>query len=390
MTYPRLADIKTCTGCLACVDACAKQALSLNVGEDGHFYVVADETRCVGCRRCESICSNIHQKRYGNNSTVSVPFAIYNKVESFYEKSTSGGVFPALASYFIFHGGVIYGAAYIDGIHVAHRRITKIEEIEALQGSKYEQSNMFGIYKNIEDDLKNNLKVLFIGTGCQVAGVISYFNNNRKKSLIYTADLVCGGVPSSLLIETFAKNTPHFAAVNSYREKWKYIFSYFKQDGSKVVCHKALPLDGFKSCLTNRYSCYDCEFTGLHRISDWTIGDYWGDSFGLARSLCLCHSERSISIVKRLSNINIQNIDWNFIYYNPRIVNGKAPFANRIERKFIGCIFKKCPYSIITKIYGSNIKTFDILWGLYKAYKYIRFKLYFIKSKNIAKKIIDA
>ena len=216
MKYPKLADIKTCTACLACVDACAKQAISLKVGEDGHFYVMTDETKCIGCLRCESICTNIHQRRYGDNNKVSAPFAIYNKEKNFYEKATSGGIFPALASYFIFHCGVVYGAAYTDGIHVAHRRISKIDEIEALQGSKYEQSNMLGIYKSIAEDLKKDLKVLFVGTGCQVAGILSYFNNHRKKSLIYTADLVCGGVPSSLLIESFAKNTPQFAAVNSY------------------------------------------------------------------------------------------------------------------------------------------------------------------------------
>lgn len=390
MKYPNLVDIKTCTGCLACVDACAKQAISLKVGEDGHFYVMTDETKCIGCLRCESICTNIHQRKYGDNNKVSAPFAIYNEEKDFYEKATSGGIFPALASYFIFHGGVVYGAAYTDGIHVAHRRISKIDEIEALQGSKYEQSNMLGIYKSIAEDLKKDLKVLFVGTGCQVAGILSYFNNHRKKSLIYTADLVCGGVPSSLLIESFAKNTPQFAAVNSYREKGKYVFSYFTQERAKVTCPKALPLDGFKSCLTNRYSCYDCKFTGLHRMSDWTIGDYWGDNFALARSLCLCHSERGLSIIKKLPNINIQNIGWQFIYFNPRIVNGKAPFANRIERMYIGRAFKIFPYSIITKIYGSDIRKTDILWFIYKIYKYIRFKLYFIQSKNIAKKFIKA
>lgn len=390
MTYPKLADIKKCTGCLACVDACAKQAIFLKVGEDGHFYVEIDKTKCIGCLHCEKICTNIHQDKYGDNSKTSFPFAVYNKEKCFYEKATSGGLFPALASYFILSGGVVYGAAYTDGIHVAHRRISKTDEIEALQGSKYEQSNLLGIYKSIAEDLKKDLKILFVGTGCQVAGVLSYFKNNRKKSLIYTADLVCGGVPSLLLIEAFATHTPQFATVNSYRDKGKYIFSYFTQDGIKKVCPKALPLDGFKSCLTNRYSCYDCEFTGLHRMSDWTLGDYWGDCFDLARSLCLCHSERGLSIVKSISNLNIQNIDWNFVCFNPRIINGKAPFANRIERKYIGLAFKKLPYSIVKKIYGSDIRKTDFLWYLYKIYKYIRFKLYFIHSKKIANKFINS
>ena len=391
MRLPKLADKKACTGCLACLDACAKQAISLVKGDDGHFYVEVDADSCVGCLKCEHICSKIHDKDYSNNKKESVPLAIYNKEKTQYEKATSGGFFPALASYFILQGGVVYGAAYEkDGIHVAHQRISTLADIECLQGSKYEQSKLQGIYKSIHEDLKQDKKVLFVGTGCQVAGVLSYFANHKKKELLYTADLVCGGVPSSLLIEHFAKNTPDFSRVDSYRQKEKYIFSYINLDGKKQVCRKALPLDGFKSCLTNRYSCYNCKFVGLHRQSDWTIGDLWGDHSGKVRSLCLCHSARAMSVVEQLDNVDVERIDWNILVHNPRLVNGVAPFGSRIERKYIGFLFKRMPYSVINKIYGSDVKKTDVFWFAYKTYKYIRFKRYFAMSKQIATKILNS
>ena len=391
MRLPKLADHTTCTGCLACQDACAKQAIGLVKGDDGHIYVKVDADKCVGCLRCENICSTIHTNGYGNNTKESVPLAIYNTDKAYYEKATSGGFFPALASSFIRQGGIVYGAAYTkDGVHVAHQRISTLAEIGLLQGSKYEQSNLQGIYKSINDDLKHDTKVLFIGTGCQVAGVLSYFRNHSKKESLYTADLVCGGVPSSLLIESFAKNTPDFDHVSSFRQKAKYLFSYVNREGTEIVCRKALPLDGFKSCLTNRYSCYDCEFVGLHRQSDWTIGDLWGDNSGKVRSLCLCHSARALTIVEQLENVEADRINWNFVEHNPRLVNGVAAFGNRIERKHIGFFFKKLPYSMVCKIYGSDVKKTDILWFLYKIYKYIRFKRYFSKSKQIAQKVLNA
>lgn len=390
MIYPNLADKKECTGCLACLDACTKHAVSLQKGDDGHIYVAVSKDKCIGCLKCEKICMSIHQVKYGDNQKISVPLAIYNKENSFYEKATSGGVFPALAEYFIRQGGIVYGAAYVDGIHVSHQRISAINEIAHLQGSKYEQSNLCGIYKKISEDLRQNNKVLFVGTGCQVAGVLSYFKMNRNKKLLYTVDLVCGGVPSSLLVQAFSQNTFDFSSIDSFRQKDKYIFSYINNAGEKIVCKKALPLDGFKSCLTNRYSCYHCKFTGLYRLSDWTIGDYWGDKSSIVRSLCLSHTERALNIIEELPNIETQAIDWNFILYNPRIVNGYAPFSNRIERKYIGLVFKHFPYSIIRKIYGSDIKITNVLWFAYKVYKYLRFKRYFSKSKSIAEKVLKS
>lgn len=388
MKYPQLASEKKCTGCLACLDACTKRAISLLHGADGHIYVDIDRDKCVGCLRCERICSDIHEGKYGNNDKTSKPFAIYNKEERFYKYATSGGIFPALAAYFLQNGGVVYGATYKDGIHVVHKRISELDEIVTLQGSKYEQSNLSGTYKSIAKDLKENLRVLFVGTGCQVAGVLAYFKNNPKRELLFTVDLVCGGVPSSLLIESFAKNTADFKSVASYRKKEQYIFSYNSTNGKVVTSRKALPLDGFKSCLTNRYSCYDCEFTGLHRMSDWTIGDLWGDISEIARSLCLCHSDRGKNIIVNLPNIDVQEINgWDFVCHNPRIVNGKASFSKRLERKYIGFIFRSFPYSIIKKIYGSDIKKADVFWFLYKVYKFIRFKRYFAYSKNVALRI---
>lgn len=388
MKYPQLASEKKCTGCLACLDACTKSAISLLHGADGHIYVDIDRDKCVGCLRCERICSDIHEGKYGNNDKTSKPFAIYNKEERFYKYATSGGIFPAFAAYFLQNGGVVYGATYKDGIHVVHKRISELDEIVTLQGSKYEQSNLSGTYKSIAKDLKENLRVLFVGTGCQVAGVLAYFKNNPKRELLFTVDLVCGGVPSSLLIESFAKNTADFKSVASYRKKEQYIFSYNSTNGKVVTSRKALPLDGFKSCLTNRYSCYDCEFTGLHRMSDWTIGDLWGDISEIARSLCLCHSDRGKNIIVNLPNIDVQEINgWDFVCHNPRIVNGKASFSKRLERKYIGFIFRSFPYSIIKKIYGSDIKKADVFWFLYKVYKFIRFKRYFAYSKNVALRI---
>lgn len=389
MRFPLLADSKSCVGCLACVDACRADALKNEKRADGHIYVTIDKLKCVGCLKCERICSGVQHDRYGCNKKTSTPLAAYTTDRHFYARSTSGGAFPSIASYFIRNGGVVYGAVYYDGMHVAHRRVDDTAGLAALQGSKYIQSDLSGVYRKIDMDLRKGLKVLFTGTGCQVAAVLSYFKNNKDKESLFTMDMVCGGVPSSLLIESFAQNTKGFNSIVSFRSKSKYVFTYRDTIGKEIVCGKALPLDGFKSSLTNRYSCYNCKYVGLHRRSDITIGDYWGDTSGRTRSICIVHSKRCMDMISKLGDLVIEPVDWGFAINNPRLVYGQAPFGDRFERRYLDRLFSRLKYQNIEKVYGSDVHKTDILWMAYKIYKYIRFMQYFKKIVRIAKSIIE-
>ena len=67
---------------------------------------------------------------------------------------------------------------------------------------------------------------------------------------------------------------------------------------------------GFNTNLFLRRSCYECKYAKEARISDFTIGDYWGvpldtipdlqRRYGV--SLILANSEKGKSIIKELSN----------------------------------------------------------------------------------------
>lgn len=378
MKIPQLADMKSCTGCLGCIDICPQNAIVKTKGSDGHVYVTVDDTLCVGCLKCERFCKKLHNGTYADNSTTSASFVAKNTNEDLYLKATSGGVFPAVAEYVINQGGSVYGAAWEEnGRSVRHVRIEKVEDIRLLQGSKYVQSDTSYIYKKVMDDLHFGKMVLFTGTGCQVAAVLDYCKKSSNNHLLYTMDLVCGGVPSSLLMDRFVDNAnPSFSKVVHFRVKENYRFAYEDTSGNIVKCKKALPLDGFKSSLTSRYSCYECSFAGLHRKSDWTIGDYWGDKEGKGcRSLVLCHTDRAKRIIKHLEGIETEKMDnWSFVYNNPRIVS--FPFMKgRMERKMLAWNFQHLSYKTLCKIYASDTKPWDILWMIYKVYRLLRYKM---------------
>lgn len=69
-------------------------------------------------------------------------------------KSTSGGLFFAIATYVIQHDGVVYGAAFDDSMRVTHHRASTKQQVTMLRGSKYVQSDIRLFFQQIIDDLK--------------------------------------------------------------------------------------------------------------------------------------------------------------------------------------------------------------------------------------------
>lgn len=113
------------------------------------------------------------------------------------KQSSSGGLAAVVAETFICKGGVVYGCAFTVPFGFKHVRCVTLEELNALKGSKYVQSNTMGIYKQIASDLRNREKVLLIGTPCQVAAAKNLFKDSDN---FFAVDLICHGVPSEKIL----------------------------------------------------------------------------------------------------------------------------------------------------------------------------------------------
>lgn len=100
-------------------------------------------------------------------------FAAKHRSDEVRAKSSSGGMFYALADYMIGEGGVVYGCAFDDGLKARHVRCETLEECERCMGSKYSQSDMGSTIAMVSADLSTGRPVLFTGTPCQVDAVRS-------------------------------------------------------------------------------------------------------------------------------------------------------------------------------------------------------------------------
>ena len=114
------------------------------------------------------------------------------------EISSSGGIFGTLALEIIKRKGVVYGVRMSDDNYYAYyERVTNVNELYKILGSKYFQVSMKDTYKRIKEDLINGRIVLFSGTICQVNGLLNFLGKTYENLLCI--DIICHGVPSYLL-----------------------------------------------------------------------------------------------------------------------------------------------------------------------------------------------
>lgn len=396
---PKLADIYTCSGCLACVESCNHGALYSRWNNEGHLTYGFIENQCVNCHLCERSCPAINGYQYGdNNLSLSVVYAAWSKDETLRARSTSGGVFASLAATILKRGGVVVGAS-MQNNNVKHVVIDNLDDLNLIQGSKYAQSDTTGIYQTVLGYLKSGVNVLFSGLGCQVAGLLNYLPRNKQyENLLYTIDLICGGVPSRFIISKYLDHESSWVKeIHAYRNKAKYEFSVVDKDGIiKVVplSHRPLPLCGFYTELTNKHICYDCRYVGAHRKSDITIGDYWGDvefpgehKNGL--SITIAHSEKIKELLHK-SNITLHEVKWEqFLMHNTRMVYGKNILGGFRRRKRLSEAIEKDSYEKFVIDYANGATLSHPFYYIRKIaiYLYCRLKSY--KQKHFVEELLS-
>ncbi len=251
----------------------------MEVGADGHIYPYVDESTCIDCNLCHKTCP--HNKDVESQRPI-VAYAGWHNVQSEYLSSTSGGAASALAQTIIKQGGVVYGCVSRDALQIQHIRVDTEPDLAELKGSKYVQSNIDNIFKNILADLKIGRLVLFIGTPCQVAGLKSFLRRDYEQ--LYCIDLICHGVPSQYQLK---KHIQYVGGNNinlvQFRKGNDMGLRLFDSSG-KMVYYSNVWVNKYRDSYygafidgySYRDSCYTCRYANPHRVSDVTIGDFWG------------------------------------------------------------------------------------------------------------------
>jgi coenzyme F420-reducing hydrogenase beta subunit len=277
---------ENCCGCTACSRVCDFSAITMKQDKNGFYYPEVDKDKCKECGMCEKVCP-MKENYVGRDANPDI-YAVHNKNQDTVQKSSSGGMFTALAEWIIAQDGVIYGVAFDKNYYVQHMRAADMQEAGKFRTSKYVESDINKVYDTIIEDLKNEKIVLFTGTPCQVSAIKKYLKAKRVNiENLYTCDNICHGVPSRKVWEDYLdiieqRYVPDGDAIKSINMRSKKT-SWQKQNieielekgNIDPVIEEFSFNKFFLSLFSNRPSCFHCHYTSYKRPGDFTLGDFW-------------------------------------------------------------------------------------------------------------------
>ena len=355
-----------CCGCHACAQSCPKDAITLKENREGFLYPEISDA-CIDCGKCVKVCPIIEKPEL---SFPTQGYAAYLKERNTLRGSSSGGIFVAVAQEILDRGGAVFGCAETTPGEPAHIVIGSREELPLLQGSKYTQSNMTGVYTQVKDLLSTGIPVLFSGTPCQVAGLLKL--TGRKENL-YTLDIICHGVPSRKLYKAYltwlekktGKTVKQFLFRSKEKHDWSLTYRAELQKGDRVYTQERIATRSpyyshFLKGMTYRESCYVCPYAQSNRPGDITLGDFWGIERVLpdfynpdGMSAVLINTEKGNALWSAISpNVVAESVDTALIIQN----NGqlKAPTKRSPARDSIYDLLSDRGYDGVAKTYRNK------------------------------------
>lgn len=276
---------KDCTGCGACINACPLHIISFREDEEGFVYPLVNAEKCINCHLCEKSCPMLKDRDSLCLDIAEYPQFYAGQLSDKNEllNVSSGGAFWAFAQTVISLGGVVFGAVQMNVDEIFHYRATNDDDIKRIRRSKYFQSDTRLTMSQVKDDLKKGYRVLYSGTGCQIAGLKSFLS--KEYDNLVTCEVVCHGVPSRKVWKKYREEKEQRESKKIqdlvFRDKtigWsKNQYKIIYTDGSVEYKRSNSQLfhAGYLKGFFYRPSCGACKFAFMPRVADITLADYW-------------------------------------------------------------------------------------------------------------------
>ena len=299
-----ICDKEKCTACGACLNICSAGAIEFSEDEYGQLHPVVHLDKCISCGQCVKICANSRRNMLHKPSHC---YAAWTSDKEKRNECASGGIATLLSEYVIKERkGVVFGTAYDEIMTPCVTWTDTIDGVEKFRGSKYVKSKVGkDVFRRVRQFLDEGRFVLFVGTPCQISGLLSFLGAERENLL--TVDLLCHGVsPIRYFLDEvdYLKRKHKIDRIGNIRFRGNdddnskisffdrligrynsnnYMFTIWGNDenGSLRRFYKKDPtrnfyLAAFLKGISLRESCYSCRYASPDRVADITLGDFIG------------------------------------------------------------------------------------------------------------------
>ena len=282
-----ITDKSNCTGCGACLNRCPCDAISMQADSEGFLYPIVNDQICIDCGQCVDVCPLLTPRSETSGAALdsATVYAAWSCNEERRINSTSGGVFSELAQYVFRQGGSVAGAVYGKRFAIHHILTDNPDDLKALRQSKYAQSDIQLVFREVDARLKERKLVLFCGTPCQCAGLRAMLGRDTPNLLL--CDFICRGINSPKAYQSYLDMLER--RYDSSIEKVHFKNKDFGWNGfhtqitfsNEKKYSQSRSTDPFMVAylqynLFLRPSCHTCQFKGNWRNVDLTLGDFWG------------------------------------------------------------------------------------------------------------------
>lgn len=285
--------LRACTSCQMCAAVCAKNAITIQLNEDGFYRPYIDEDKCVDCGLCTKVCYKFDANVKVTNTDALDKLKVYSaqyKSASILEKVTSGGVADALAKELVKQGFVCIGVTYNDDHHRAEHVIAStVGETDAFRGSKYIQSYSLDAFKSLVKNARTTKFAIF-GLPCHIYAAHQFLSRRNLRDNCLLIDLFCHGCPSMLVWNKYEQNikkqvkNKKFDDVQ-FRSKvrgWGTFYVVVVVEGVRAFISSPKQ-DEFYSLFFSDHvlndACSDCKLRSTMEYTDIRLGDFWGKRF---------------------------------------------------------------------------------------------------------------
>ena len=327
------------------MSVCPRHCIAMQEDREGFLYPVTNTDACINCNACNKVCPVIKQmgKELSSYSSATKTYASAVIDEDVLLNSSSGGLFTAIATTVINDGGVVYGAAWVNG-EIHHIAVESVDELAKLRRSKYAQSSLDGSFIEVRDYLSSGRRVLFSGTPCQIAGLRSFLRTDYDNLL--NVEVACHGAPSPKVLRKYMQVLREQYGDDvqlNFRSKpkgWQeYNVTAFT--GDKHYFYESqkenLFMKGFIRELYSRPICHDCPFKVGVSGADITLADFWGVEnvlpdfpFYDGASLVLTHTKKAERVFNGLQGVITKEVELEkAIPQNGALLHSEEPHPER-------------------------------------------------------------